>query len=1257
VGYKREKLQLLGGGFNCQPPVDKVPKTDYLQAQNWRVDRFGRLVSRFGYYSKFTIASAGLAHSAFVNGGIEGDYYIGCNNAINPTSSSLYWNFNSSAIATGFDGNRICLACMNGWVYFMNRGNQGRHQHALGAGASQTWNLAAPTNSPVPTTASNPSTSASVTYNYTTQGSTYVHFLNIAGTIYSFVENGYSAAQLPLVIASLASQDPNCTVSYSGSGSAVVITPIVSNTLVQVSGSDGNTATNLANGAVSSLPNGTYQFYVTFESADQALESNPSPVSVPIALASQSVTLASVPVSSDARVGIRNIYATGGTLGQPYQMTTIGDNTTTSITFSWSDLAVTNLGQVMPTTNDPPPAAAGMVGPHFSRLFAWSTAANPNRLFYTDPDLPQYWPGSTDPAEGDWVDVGSEGEAIIWCTVHTNILVIYKERSVWMLVGDPSTGYLQQMTDATGISGQFAVVNAGNKDYLVGPGGLKVFDMDRIIDAGSEILPLMQNGIAAGATPQGLTGGIAGSPGSILPGTYYNANSYYPYALALGFAMGKLYIGYAETIGTGTSYNLLVYHEDTKRWFTHRNAIGGATGFFGFIFDGQEMVGLTGVASGTAAGFNVDDFRDAYTADPGPAAIPVVYQSHMEDAGLPDSPKQWLEVVVDYEFAGDTLTVSVGYNNNSTPGIGSQLGTITGIARRQQSFPLNQGAGTDGVQAKNITVQIAGSASHLLVLHNVYLYYYEEARLAAAASTLPTDLGIGKVKQCKELELDIDAPFGATVNIYSDLPGNALAVRQTPTVSAQAGRAIMRYPLIGAAGPPPTYTEGYVWRVALTTATAGDTFQLYSVRLLMRPVGVYVEAYEAAAGFVWDSMEESFATAITKVPRTFLIALAATPIKRFRELRLEIDTFNSGVTYSFLTDLPGNAQAVRQTGTVNTGTAGRRYFNIPLPAGINPPIEGRLCRLQLSGSAKFVLYDAACEVLPVGVYIEAYEAAAGAVYDSRQIDFGSAKAKEAREIELDIETTGAVTATLYSDLPTPYQMAQVFQSAAVATTGRQKIVLPLTTGAAPYSYPIGRLFQLIVTGTNAYRLYSAKLKIREFGTYLTGDEVTGGAVWDSTPLDFGSERKKELKRVEFDLQTDAGGTAAVTVYTNQTGSMAQQYQYNISTGGTRQTIVVPVFPGIRGRLIQIQVWGSGVRLFAGRVWILPLNEAKAQWTWAPLPIEPTPPQWTWAPFSVNPTPPGTLAQDPSQWIWGRFLQVEETPPEWKLIDVPFEVTE
>jgi hypothetical protein len=1307
AGYQRKSIQILGGGFNCLPPADKVPVTDYLLAQNWRVDRQGALVSRFGYSSKFSIAGAGMAHSAAVHGGIDGDYYVGCNSQFGlALTSSLYWNFNPTAIATGFDGNRIGLAAMNGWMYVMNRGNQGRHQAALGATAMQTWNLAPPTTSATAAAASTPSTVTSVTYAYACLGGpVYTHSLTINGTRYTCNDGyivpwtgvwvGYTALTIALLLCQAAQLDPNCSVQPGATAGQVLITPLVAGAVVAVTGSDGNAAASLSVGAVSTLPNGTYTLYVTFGTADQTMESNPSPVSNPVTAANQTIGLTTVPVSADPRVGLRNIYAIGGTLGQCYLVGTINDNTTTTITLSFTDLSATDAGIVMPTTNDAPPAAAGMIGPLFARLFAWSTVENVNRLFYTDPNLPQYWPGAANPAVGNWVDVGDEGEAIVWCTMHTNLLVIYKEHSIWMLLGDPDTGTLQRVTDEIGISGAFAVTAAGLIDYFAGSGGIKIFDMDRVVDFSGEVLPLFQAGTVN-------TGPLT-PPGSIQPGSAYNAHSIFPYAVALGYAMGKLYVACAETwlgpagdgllpgrmdqtksgrriiTGDSFSYYVLVYHQESRRWFYHRNFVPMMAGPFGFLFDGAVMAALGGWVGQAALGVNADDFRYAPTNDVGAPGIECVYQSHYEDAGSPDLQKVWLEVAIDYEFAGDTATVSVGYDSNSASGAGQMaaVGSITGTARQSAAFAL--GAGGAGVRAKNISILVDSIASAKLIVHNVYLYYYEEARLAMTAATLPGDLGVGKVKQCKELQLDMDASGGAvSVELSTDLagsavtfapassivgggaagnsiappplPNNQLEVRRTLTAAAGGGRALMKYPF--------PQTDGYLWRLALR-ALAGP-FRLYSARLLMRVVGVYVEAYESAAGFVWDSMELTFETAITKIPRTFAIALAAIPIKRFRAVSLEIETFGQNVTLSFLTDLPNNAQAVRASTVVNTGQAGRRFVRVPLAGLTNSLVIGRLCRILLSGSSKFILYELAVELLPVGVYIEEYEAAANAVFDSREQDFGSTKVKEARELELDMEVDGPgpVTASLYSDLPALTMGSPAAFTAEIAATGRRQTVrLPLTVlGNTPFAETFldFRLLQLILSGAGAFMLYGARVKIREYGCYLTPDEAAGGALWDSTPLDLGTQRVKAVKRLEIDLRTPAGAVT-VGVLTSQSGGMAVEYIFTVNTAGARKTVNVPLPPGVRGQLLQVQIAGAPVALYAVRAWVRPLNEPDAKWAWADLPVEPTKPEWTWSAIPVDPTPPGAAAS-PAQWIWGKVLPVEDTPDTWTWIDVPFEVS-
>lgn len=1097
MGYQRKEIQILGGSLNLLPPVDKVPITDYLLAQNWRVDRLGRLVTRFGYSLKGRYLGAAFAHSAAIYGGVEGNWYVGANLPGNNGGGIYFGGATYTHIASGYDGNRVGMVPFNGSMYFMNQGAQGKHSPALGY---QPWTVLSP-----PTT----------------------KLTAAAGT------------------------------------------------------------------ADATGPNGTYQFYVTFETTDYSQETNPGPVSAPVVLAYQDVILTNIPISSAANVGIRNIYATGGTLGQPYLIGTINDNTTTSAAFNlpdqtaragaallapWNDLSATDEGTVMPIDNDPPPPAAGMVGPYFSRLIAFNTLANPNRLWWTNPDE-VYWPGAADPAIGNWVDVGADGEAIVWCTMHTNVLVIYKERSIWRLVGDPDTGTLEQVVDGLGLVSAFAVTPAGQHDYFVAPNGLYKFDIDRAIDITDPLRPLFDTTYA--------NAGPLTRLGSLAPGPNYFSNSLNCYGVALGYAMGKLYMAFVENTAAPTATNspILVMHEATGKWFYHRTQSDGGNlvGFKGFIFDGVNMVGLTGDGN-VGSNFyllSLDDFQGHYTLDynallpTSPSPIECVWQSHFEDVGQPDNQKNWLEVVIDWEPAGDSATVWVAYDNGNLPL--ASIGALPAAnGRTQVSFPLSQ----DGQLAKNISVAIDCQSTAGVIVHNVYLYYYEEARLAKSASTIPLDLGSPKVKQCKELQLDIDPSQGpVSVNLYSDLPNNQLRVQHTITVPQGYGRAPLKFPF--------AVTEGYLWRVALTASTASP-FRLYAARLLMRVVGVYVEAYESAAGFVWDSMEHSFESAITRIPRSFAVALSAVPIKRYRTVSLEIETFGGSVAYSFLTDLPGNAQANRQAGSINTGGAGRRFVHIPLPQGTNPEIEGRMCRLQLYGTSKFILYSAAVELLPVGIYIEAYEAAGGAVYDSRQQDGGSPAVKECRELELDIETTGSVTVQLLSDIsPT--------QTFTVSTVGRQKAMLPLTVNAATEQFVEGRLLQLVISGANAFRLYDARIHARAFGQYLQAAETSGGALWDTTDIDLGNPTAKQFREVDLDIWAYAPFT--VTVYCDlPTNSMTAQFTQSQAATVGRTKVHIPLQQGavpdnyIFGRLVRVTVTSSGAfKLFGARIQHRPIG--------------------------------------------------------------------
>jgi hypothetical protein len=435
VGYVREKIQVLADKFSLAAPGDKLPKTSILLGQNFRVDRAGKLVQRWGYWQKYAIAGAGFAHSSANMGGDETDYYTAAN-AIGAASNpcSVYYNGGSTPIVSGLSGFRVGFAPMNGVMWIMDRNVQGYYDGAQ----FWAWGITAPLSPPA-----------------------------------------------------------------AAAGSANV------------------------NG-----PNGDYEFYATFESTDETYETNPSPL-VAVSVTNQDVTFSDIPVSDDPRVGTVNIYASGGTLGGAYLCVSVPNGTTTA-TWNTNDLTITNDGIQMPTDHGLPPAGCGLVGPYFSALYTWVG----NRLFYTPPDQPQYW--NTDEAEGAWVDVGDDGEAIIWCTDHLNTLVIYKEKSVWVLIGDPYTGTLERIEDGIGLTSAFAVAKGrGLTDYFVSPGGLRRCDTTRTEEFGPDIRPLFTSYI-----------NNAGSdllpPGSIKPGPNYLTNSLDCYGIALGYAMGKLYISYDE---------------------------------------------------------------------------------------------------------------------------------------------------------------------------------------------------------------------------------------------------------------------------------------------------------------------------------------------------------------------------------------------------------------------------------------------------------------------------------------------------------------------------------------------------------------------------------------------------------------------------------------------------------------------------------------------------------------------------------------
>jgi hypothetical protein len=911
---------------------------------------------------------------------------------------------------------------------------------------------------------------------------------------------------------------------------------------------------------------GTYQYYVTFVTAIG--ETNPSPPSN-----SETFTtplypgLTNIPTSADPTVTARNIYRIGGVLGQPYLVGTLNDNTTTTFTDTMSDVEAAAQGVALEFDHDPPPAAQGLAGPYFGRLLAFCTAANPNRMWWTKPGQPAYWPGAS-LAAGQWVDIGESGEKILAITCHARFAVIYKERSIWRLIGDPDTGYIEIGNPKVGIFGPNAVANAGAVDYFAGTSGgyrgiFTTPDGVTVTKLSTKVDPIFQGGQTWPAP--------GGAHVPTQPLDYGRLTQ-----CALEFAGSQVFFSYPEfqTPGTGNTCTL-VMNIDTGDIGTLRiqNALGSyAPGFTALYYSGDQIWGGTG---NWMARIDAELALETSNApDMLGEQIAYIFQSRAEDAGYPDNQKVFLDMAIDWTYPFGVAEVYAVTDNGTAKTL---VGTLTATSGLRVKATLS----LDELRCTNLAIRIEAQGGVGLQIHGLYLYYYVDARLADTIETVPFQLAPGgQVVQLKELQVDADATNGPlNVTLYSDMPGNELAVRATAQVPTSTGRRPYQLPV--------PLVEGRLFQF-LASAAAG-AFRLYGARALIRVIGTYIEGYEAAAGFVWDSMEEDFSTGITHIPRGYAISLYANPIKRAREIALQMES-TGPVTVALLSDLPGDTQAVRASFTVNTGAPettvyGRREVRLPLPAGLNQEIEGRMFRLQVSGNNQFKLYEAAVEILPIGVYVEAYEAAGGAVYDSREIDWGTPKVKEAREIEIDIDTAGA-TATLLTDMPSG--VTATVWTAAISTSGREHVMLAL---------PLieGRVFRLVLTSANSFKLYGARIFARVFGQYLTGGEGTSGAFWDTTELDLGTQAVKQIREIELDVW--AYGTATVTVYTDLPGNaMAQRQSFTFGPCPTRRQVRIPLQQGavpenyLFGRLVRVTIASpQSVKLFGARIHARPVG--------------------------------------------------------------------
>jgi hypothetical protein len=584
-----------------------------------------------------------------------------------------------------------------------------------------------------------------------------------------------------------------------------------------------------------------YTYWITYTATGgQESPSNAAGQTVaPIVDGDQTVRITSPAASGDPQVTGWNVYRVGNTLQDALRLNTVPIPIGTDFDdtgdpgIGLGDVQVSKLGIALDPNADGPPAGNGLAGPYFERLLAWGVADHPNRLYYSGTLQPYNFPGSSLDI-GNHVDIGEKGEGIVAVTLRPRYSTIYKDNSIWRLVGDPGDidADLECVTEEIGASGAQAVIGplVTGMDYFQGPEGLYSFNGEtaRKITGKLDLL---------------FRGEVPNNEGFAYPtDPRLNQDPLAKARNCLAHRFGRLYFFYCSgdvaTQPTSGIHCLL----GADNWGSisyHAGSVPTAV-----LSEGQETVDeATGAFSGGGQLVAVLDdqlvFLEDSDDDDG-VAIPLAYQSSYRDQGAPDNQKMYADVVIEHNTHGAALSVGAHYNNGASS---EPLGTITSAARTVSTFQCNLGGDRLGTEARNIAIRIEGNTSGSGVfIYKVKVHYYVLPRDSKTYESDETDLGTERVKELSELELDIDAGGAVTWYLFADKPGTAMTQRDTGAIAATTGRQMLRIPL-------DANIQGRLARLALRCDAA--TFRLYGARIRVLPIGEYVDN---SAGEVFETL-------------------------------------------------------------------------------------------------------------------------------------------------------------------------------------------------------------------------------------------------------------------------------------------------------------------------------------------------------------------------------------------------------------------
>jgi hypothetical protein len=580
-----------------------------------------------------------------------------------------------------------------------------------------------------------------------------------------------------------------------------------------------------------SLADGDYDYYVTFEDVN-GYEGNPSPpVTVTAASGGTATNTITRPNATETdslgaqvvtgwnlyRQSVSNGMVVAYRLNQAvkaYASTTIDDFGTPGLQ---DDASIIKFDIPIEFDHDAPPKAAVMANQLFNGRIAVANSADyPNRIWFTNALQPGWFPGAPNDALGNWVDVGTDsGDAVLAMLVRPGMMVIYRQRSIWVQRGDfdDPNGLLQVMVPGMGIVGRRAAVSSAGGDFFCNGGNLYLL-ADWPIPVAENIESIFRQSV-------NLRRAAMDSAGQMDEGTRTSC--------ALGFDGSRLWFSYSTSASTGNEQTF-VYHISTKRWFHH------PLGYGAFSMGGNIEVGdFLGVdAAGNVFAINTTQQSQYMT-----------WQGRYEDCGHPDREKTFADLVIPNQISGGGLTVTAKLNKGAESW---DVDTLANPTLTRQTIPLIYPSGPNSglpLKARNLSVFVEGQGGPLMsTLETPFLlHYYLEARRGRTFDTGNINHGTVQPKSIDWFEFDIDTTEGAVaLTIWSDIPGGLLTIRGAPIPIPQVvGRNVARIVL-------PDDIDGRLFRYFLQSAGDWD-FALYGYRVRVLPIGVYVDG---TMGEFWD---------------------------------------------------------------------------------------------------------------------------------------------------------------------------------------------------------------------------------------------------------------------------------------------------------------------------------------------------------------------------------------------------------------------